>query len=160
MAAAGSALRVYPGKAVEESDMIDRWAIAPMLGAGLWLAAAAVGAAELPKFRQGLWEITDSGRPAPFQRCVDPTPDRQAYLEAQTRRGCSVSPATLDGAAYRFEVECPLGKTRLHSRYQITPDGDGAYLEEIDSSLDGGPKGLAPPPRQTIKAKRLGNCVE
>ncbi|MEW5888304.1 MAG: DUF3617 family protein [Pseudomonadota bacterium] len=137
--------------------------LATFAAAGL-LGAHAALAADLPKRRSGLWQITNSspGMPAggmTMQQCIDENTDdmmRQS-LGGATDTQCAQQEVRREGERMIVTSVCRMGGTTATTRAVFTGKLDSNYRAEIKSSYDppmmGMKEGTA-----VLEAKWLGPC--
>ena len=131
-----------------------------LLLAGLFGALTLALAADLPAFRQGLWEFTRTvemqGAQKPMtltnKKCTDPSVDMKNMHAMLAKQGCKVSPATTRGNQYTFSSECNVKGTAMSSQSVITVESDSSYKVNV-TSKDGGKS-----TKELLVAKRVGNC--
>ncbi|GIK87236.1 MAG: hypothetical protein KJ018_07390 [Burkholderiales bacterium] len=134
-------------------------AIAAVLSVAL--GAAPVHAADLPRRRSGLWEITTSqpGAPAAVsgQLCIDEKTDDLAQQLAQGAMSCSRQQVRPEGDGWVLDSVCRLGESTATTRARISGRFDSAYQVDIDSSYEPPIMGMRGG-KATVKARWLGAC--
>ena len=127
----------------------------------------AVTAAEYPKRKPGLWEITrtppNPKLPPQVQRiCLDAATDALFYQvgESMGRKACSkIDLHNADGKLIVDSI-CSFGQSQTTSHETISFSGDTAYHTEIDVHYDPPLFGKTKDSHSTQDARWLGACTE
>lgn len=132
------------------------------IAAALLLGPAAFAfAAELPSFRQGLWEFnrsiqpqSPSGKPTTVadKRCTDPTADMKRMNDMLAKQGCRFSPVSASGNVFTFSSTCQIQNVSAQSSSTLTRESDSAYTVQVAST------GSAGASKELLVAKRVGDC--
>ena len=138
--------------------------VSSVTGSGLLLAASLLAgtfgaaAAEMPEFRQGMWqyERTAGGNRYEAKECGDPAHTMQANNASLEKLGCRLSPVTHDGSTYTFTSECaiklPSGVYLSTTSSVLTVESDSAYRLEVRETRQGRTT------EETIVAHRVADC--
>ena len=125
-----------------------------------WVCSAYAGV-DLPKFRQGQWEVlrTANGQQMRFAQCVNPTDDMEAQKAAFQKSGCKYSPIQKQGQAYTYTSECamklPQGALfNSKTKSVLTVTSDSAYAVEVTGTINGKPS------TERLTAVRKGDCAQ
>jgi hypothetical protein len=128
--------------------------------AALVAASLAVNAADLPKRKSGLWEITSTTQgqtTPPMQMCIDEKVDDLSRDMAQGEVKCSKQDLKRDGDRFVIDSVCKFGETTSTSHIVVTGKMDSAYQMDIQSKYSPPMMGMAEM-RSTMKARWLGAC--
>lgn len=124
-------------------------------------APLAANAAELPKRKSGLWEIStaQTGGPAgPLaQLCIDEKTDDLTRQLAAGAVPCSKQDIRREGDRYVAESVCRIGDTTATTRTVFSGKFDSAYQADIDAKYSPPLMGMSEG-RSTVSARWLGPC--
>ena len=129
-----------------------------LLLGSLLAATLTAAAAELPEFRQGMWEYerTAGGNRYEAKECGDPGQSMRATNISLERLGCRSSPVTHEGSTYTFTTECaiklPSGVYSSSTSSVLTVESDSAYRLEVRATRQGRTT------EETIVARRVADC--
>jgi hypothetical protein len=124
----------------------------------------AVGAADAPKRKSGLWEIMMmspqmGNRAMTIQQCVDQNTDDM--MEVDDSMGddakCSKPNVRKEGDRLVLEAVCKVGKTTARARAVLSGNFESAYKAEVKATYDPPLEGLREA-TQVIEGKWLGPC--
>ncbi len=130
----------------------------------LVLAAGLALAAELPKRKPGLWEMTlsspDAKRPPRSARyCIDAATEAllDDFAGGTTRKNCSKDATHAEGDHVVVDSVCTVDKSKVTGHTVITANGDTSFHMEIHSHFD--PPMYGPADVDTIQdSKWIGDC--
>jgi hypothetical protein len=130
----------------------------------LLVAASSILAADMPKRKSGLWEITTAAsvrgsEGMAMTMCVDEKSD-QDFLQQGQQMGqtkCAKQDYKVDGNRISFSSVCNLGKTTATTTGVATGDFGKEYKVESKTTYDP-PMGNRKEAANTITAKWLGAC--
>jgi hypothetical protein len=121
--------------------------------------AGGVHAQDFPVFRYGMWNFvrtieiaSGGGRSIANKKCMDPTEDMKKQHQTNLQAGCTVSPVTKSGNAYRFVTTCKLQGQAVESKSTMTVEGDSAYRIRVESKAPGQAT------KELLVATRSGDC--
>ena len=124
----------------------------------------AAGAADLPKRKSGLWEITPTsssakGRDISMTLCVDASSDQDMsqQFKPMGQVKCSKQEQKVDGKRITFNSVCDIGKTTATTTGVASGDFDKEYKVETKSTYNP-PLGTVKESTNVITAKWLGPC--
>lgn len=132
------------------------------LALGLSLGASA---ADLPKLRAGLWELTTTSSrgqdpaPLPMKSCVDDATQQEMmnFGQGVQRQMCTRNDIRNEGGKIVAESECKLGTTRMSSRSVTTFSGNSSYHTEVRVAYDP-PLAGQKEATLTMDGRHLGAC--
>ena len=138
-----------------------------ILTAILLIITGVTFAADLPKRKSGLWEITsassvkaksDKGA-MKMSMCVDQNSDADWMQQGQqmSQSKCSKQEFKTERDRVTFSSVCSMGKTTTTSKGVVTGDFNKEYKVETNSTYDP-PLGSMKEASNTITAKWLGPC--
>lgn len=125
--------------------------------AALVVATGACLADEVPKFKQGMWEydktLVVNGKELhqKFSRCTDPTDDMREFMKPGALMNCKWGKPTQSGNRYTLNSMCENG---THKEIVRIVKSDSSY-DEISDDF-----GLKTRMKQTLLARRTGNCIK
>jgi hypothetical protein len=136
-----------------------------------WLAAAlapiiahSASAADYPKLRPGLWEMTTSTTRAPDAKsrstlCLDASIQQDMIrMSSGMMAGlCSKSDLKATGNTFVGEAECNLGGSTMRSKSVMTMHGDTSYRTEAHATFDP-PLGGQSQSSTVIEGRHVGAC--
>jgi Protein of unknown function (DUF3617) len=141
---------------------VTAWAAA-FLG-GIACAGTGALAADLPKRKPGLWEVTltmarGNMPPQLMKFCTDEATDAALYqLGMNAAQGmCSRKDIQRSGAVVTLDSECRMGNTRMTSHAVMTFTGDTAYKTNAQSHFEPPMMGHSES-SMTQEAKWVGQC--
>ena len=118
-------------------------------------------AADLPRRKSGLWEVTAAqanSAPAPAgQLCIDEKTDDLARQLGQGAMDCSRQDIRSEGGGYVIDSVCRLGDTTATTLARISGSFESAYQVDIDSKYEPPLMGMREG-RATVRARWLGPC--
>jgi hypothetical protein len=131
--------------------------------AGFALAAAVpagLSAQQWPVLKQGMWEFVrtigapggGAGNTVTSKRCVDPTADMQRQNATLAKAGCTISAPARRGNIYTFTASCRMMGVTSDTTSTIALESDSAYTLTVEGMTGGAPT------RETLKARRIGDC--
>lgn len=135
-------------------------ALALACSVALASASFAVTAADLPKRKSGLWEITTTAQgqqTPPMQMCIDEKLDDLSREMAQGDVKCSKQDVRREGDRYVVDSVCKIGESTATTRMVMTGKFDTAYDMDIHAKYSPPMMGMSEG-RSTIKARWLGAC--
>lgn len=135
----------------------------PFAALALGLAFGA-SAADLPKLRPGLWELTTTSsrvqdQAPPMKSCVDDATQQEMmnFGQGVQKQMCSRNEIRNEGGGIVAESECKFGATRMTSRSVTTFSGNSSYRTEVrvayDPPMAGQKEGTL-----TMEGRYLGAC--
>jgi hypothetical protein len=126
--------------------------------------ALGASAAELPKLRAGLWELTTASskaqeQPPPMKSCVDDATQQEMmnFGQGVQRQMCSRYDVRNEGGKIVAETDCKLGPTRMTSRSVTTFSGSSSYRTEVRATYDP-PLAGQKEATLTMEGRHLGAC--
>lgn len=129
-----------------------------LIAASLLAATFSAAAAEMPEFRQGMWQYERSfgGNRYEAKECGDPAQAMRANNASLEKLGCRLSPLTHEGSTYTFTSQCalklPSGVYSSSTSSVLTVESDSAYRLEVRETRQGRTT------EETIVAHRVANC--
>jgi len=124
-------------------------------------APVAADAADLPKRKSGLWEISTSqpgGPPGPIaQMCIDEKTDDLTRQLAAGSVTCSKQDIRREGDRYVAESVCRIGDSTATTRAVFSGKFDSAYQADIEAKYSPPLMGMSEG-RSTVGARWLGPC--
>jgi uncharacterized protein DUF3617 len=139
-----------------------RHAARPCLGVCVSILLIAPGVArgaDVPTFRQGVWEYERTVGTSKFvaKECIDPSEEFRLQDTALGRMGCKVSPTTQSGSTYTFNAECmvklPSGVASWTTTSMLTAENDSAYRLETHTARNGRVRD------EVTTARRVADCT-
>ena len=141
-----------------EGSIAMRTVVIAMIVAALPVAALA---ADLPKRKSGLWEITTSepgGPPGPVaQRCIDQKLDDMTRQLAAGALACTKQELRRDGDRYISDSVCKIGDSTATTQAVISGNFESTYQAEIQAKYSPPLMGMSEG-RSVMNAKWLGPC--
>jgi hypothetical protein len=127
--------------------------------------ASSTFAADAPKRKAGLWEITQNiegtplGAMPPIQQCIDARTDdlMQQQGRSMAKTNCSQSDVKRDGNRVVVHTACKVGASTATSDGVFTGDFDSNYHADLKTKYSPPFQGIAEL-AMTIDAKWLGPC--
>ena len=123
--------------------------------------SVAAFAADLPKRKSGLWEITTSepgGPPGPVaQMCIDQKLDDMARQLAAGALTCSRQDLRRDGDRFVSDSVCKIGDSTATTHAVISGDFESTYQADIQAKYSPPLMGMTEG-RSVMNAKWLGPC--
>ena len=137
-----------------------RW-ISAFAGVTVVLLPLASLAADLPKRKSGLWEITTSepgGPPGPVaQMCIDQNLDDMTRQLAAGALTCSKQDLRRDGDRYISDSVCKIGESTATTHAVISGNFESTYQADIQARYSPPWMGMSEG-RSIMNAKWLGPC--
>jgi hypothetical protein len=140
--------------------LVKHNAVALACSFALLAASLDAGAADMPKRKSGLWEITTSAEgqtTPPMQMCIDEKVDDLSRDMTQGDVKCSKQDMRREGDRYVIDSVCKFGETTATSHIVVTGKLDSAYQMDIQSKYNPPMMGMSEG-RSTMKARWLGAC--
>jgi len=136
----------------------------PIIVVALLLAVGHAAAADLPKHKPGLWEMTlgapESKRPPRSAKyCIDAATEAlmDDFAGGMTQKGCSKNESHPEGPALVVDSVCTIGKSKVTGHAVITANGNTSFHMQIHTHFD--PPLYGPADVDTTQdAKWLGAC--
>jgi len=129
-----------------------------LLAALLARAGLPAAAAEMPEFRQGMWEYERSvgGNRYEAKECGDPAQAMRANNASLEKLGCRSSPVSREGSTYTFTTDCavklPSGVYSSSTSSVLTVESDSAYRLDVRATRQGRTT------EETLVAHRVADC--
>lgn len=137
---------------------------ATALAATFLLAAGTAGAADAPKRKSGLWEITNSmsgqyAMTTTMQQCVDQNTDKlmEQSGRKEAEKSCSKNDVRQDGSKVIVDSVCKFDNTTATTHAEFTGDFGSNYRGDIKTTYNPPMQGMKEM-QMTIAAKWLGAC--
>lgn len=141
-----------------EGSIAMRTVVVAMIVVALPVAALA---ADLPKRKSGLWEITTSepgGPPGPVaQMCIDQKLDDMTRQLAAGALACTKQELRRDGDRYISDSVCKIGDSTATTQAVISGNFESTYQAEIQAKYSPPLMGMSEG-RSVMNAKWLGPC--
>jgi uncharacterized protein DUF3617 len=141
----------------EVGSLARRLGIGCVPGLSCLLVAFPSFAADIPAFRQGVWEYERSVGSSKFvaRECIDPGQEMRANNASMERIGCKLSSGAPTGSTYTYTTECavklPSGVASWSTTSVLTVEGETAYRLEIRSTGRGAQD-------EVVVAHRVADC--
>lgn len=126
----------------------------------LLLLPALALAAELPKRKSGLWEVSTAageGKTVAAQMCVDQKTDDLSRQIAGAGVTCSKQTMRREGQRYIHDSVCKFGESTATSRAIFSGSFDSSYEVDVTAKYSPPMMGMSEG-RSIIKARWLGPC--
>lgn len=133
-----------------------------LLGLAATLLAGGAQAADTPKRKSGLWEISThmEGIPSmgPIQQCIDKNTDNIMLEQAQKEKpDCRVMDVKQQGNKFTLHSVCKIENTTVTTDAVFTGTFDSAYKGEMRTRYSPPMHGMSES-KMTMEAKWLGPC--
>lgn len=142
---------------------MHRPTLVPALAAVL-LTASIAHAADAPRRKAGLWEITTSssaapGTPTTMQQCIDARTDDLMQRQGQemSKEKCSRNDIRVSGDSVSFDSVCSFQGTTASTKGRFTGRFDSAYRGDMVTTYQPPMMGMKEA-RTTIEARWVGPC--
>ena len=133
--------------------------------ATLACSAPTAWAANYPKLKPGLWEVTihtnkpSAKAPVKSSMCLDESVQEEMMQvnQGMQQRMCSKNSLRNEGGKIVGDAECTLGTSKMKSHAVTTFSGDSAYRTETEASYDPPLMGMTQS-STTIEGRYVGPC--